>query len=162
MACTPDVAPKLPACGPPVLVQNIAHSIAPSVGSPVQTELVNLNLVTFTYPKHTHRAESGNAFTTFLVYDDCRHPFQQGNPSFTQCQDAEVLMTASIDNGKTWSAPVSVDTTAGHHFYPAIATDASTGFVNIAYYSTEGDKFNHNVRVLLNRIAPGTTKIQNS
>ena len=159
VTCTPVVAPKMPTCGPPILVQNIAHSIAPSVGSSVQTELVNINLITFTYPKHTHRAESGNAFSTFLVYDNCRHPFQQGNPSFTQCLDAEVLMTVSTDNGKTWSAPVSVDATAGHHFYPAIATDASTGFVNIAYYSTEGDKFNHNVRVLLNQIAPGTTKI---
>ncbi len=159
VACTPAVAPKVPTCGAPTLVRNIVRPIAPSSGSPVQTELLNVNLLAFTYPKHAHRAESGNTFTTFLVYDDCKRQFLQGNPPFAVCLDAEVLMTSSTDNGKTWSTPVSADNAAGHHFYPVIATDASTGFVNIAYYSTEGDTFNHDIRVVLNQIAPGATKI---
>jgi hypothetical protein len=52
-----------------------------------------------------------------------------------------------------------VDSAAGHHFYPSIAADQSTGTVNIVYYSTERDRFHHQVRVLLNQIAPGRTAI---
>jgi hypothetical protein len=68
-------------------------------------------------------------------------------------------MTESTDNGQTWSSPVSVDTSTGHHFYPAMAVDASTGIVHLTYYSTTGDKFNHEVRVLHNEIAPGGTPL---
>jgi hypothetical protein len=67
-----------------------------------------------------------------------------------------VMLTTSTDNGTTWSTPVSVDTANGHHFLPAITTDASTGVVHVAYYSTEGDVFNHAVRVLRNQINPGS------
>ncbi len=68
-------------------------------------------------------------------------------------------MTMSADNGQTWSSPVSVDTSTGHHFYPAMAVDASTGVVHLTYYSATGDKFNHEVRVLRNQIAAGATTL---
>jgi hypothetical protein len=55
-----------------------------------------------------------------------------------------------------------VDTSTGHHFYPAMAVDASTGIVHLTYYSAAGDKFNHEVRVLRNRIAPGGTTLGTS
>jgi hypothetical protein len=116
--------------------------------------LLNINLLTETFPKHADRTNSRDNFTTFLLYDDCLNPF---NPPL--CIDAQVLMTSSADNGQTWSTPVSVDTVAGHHFYPSITTDASTGIVNLAYYSTEGDKFNHEVQVWRNQILPGTTTV---
>lgn len=157
VTCTPAGAPKAPVCAAPNLVQHIAEPIAPNAG--VLQDMVNVNLIAFTYPKHADRAESGGKFTSFVVYDDCKNPFVQGNPPFTVCLNAEVVMTTSTDNGKTWSKPVSVDSATGHHFYPAITTDPSTGIVNIAYYSTEGDRFNHEVRVLRNQINPGGTAV---
>jgi len=147
VACRPAGAPKLPSCNAPELVQHVSQ--------PIFNDLTNINLISLTYPKLANRAESGGAFTTFLVYDDCKSPYVQGNPPFTVCLGAEVVLTTSTDNGKTWSAPVSVDSTAGHHFYTAITTDPSTGIVNIAYYSAESDKFNHALRVFRNQINPG-------
>jgi hypothetical protein len=73
--------------------------------------------------------------------------------------DAEVNLTLSTDNGQTWSTPVSVDTASGHHFFPSVAVDQSTGTVNIVYYTTEGNSAHHYVRVFLNQIAPGSTAI---
>ncbi len=155
VTCTPTGAPHAPVCTPPVLVQHIAEPIVPNIN--VLNDMVNINLIAFTYPKHANRAESGGKFTTFLVYDDCKDPFVQGNPPFTVCLNAEVVMTTSTDAGETWSKPVSVDAASGHHFYPAITTDPSTGIINLAYYSTEGDKFNHEVHVMRNQINAGST-----
>jgi hypothetical protein len=73
--------------------------------------------------------------------------------------NAEVVITTSNDNGNSWSTPVSVDTATGHHFYPAITTDPNTAIVNIAYYTTEGDRFHHEVRVFRNQINPGGTSV---
>ena len=147
VTCKATGAPKLPTCSAPVLVQHVTQ--------PIFDDLTNIGLISFTYPKLANRAESGGRFTTFLVYDDCKSPFVQGNPPFTVCLGAEVVMTISTDNGKTWSVPISVDSAGGHHFYPSITTDPSTGVVHIAYYSTEGDRFVHAVRVFRNQINPG-------
>ena len=155
--CTPSGAPAAPVCGTTTLVANVAQPLLPNFD--VGTPMVNIELSASTYPKHTNRTEPDGKFTTFLVFDDCKSPFTQGNPPFTVCLDAEVKISNSTDGGKTWSSPASVDTTTGHHFYPAIATDASTGIVDIAYYSTFGDKFNHSVRVLRNQINPGGTAL---
>ena len=157
VTCTPAGAPKSPVCAAPNLVRHIAQPIVPNID--VLQDMVNINLIAFTYPKHADRAEAGGKSTSFVVYDDCRNPFVQSNPPLTECLNAEVMMTASADGGKTWSSPVSVDTASGHHFYPAITTDPSTGIVNIAYYSTEGDKFKHEVRVFRNQITPGGTAV---
>ncbi len=142
--CTPAGAPQPPACSAPSLVTQVTNPI---------NGMININLLAFTYPKHASRAEAGGTFTTFLAYDDCKDPFQQ------VCLNAEVRMTESTDNGQTWSSPVSVDTSTGHHFYPAMAVDTSTGIVHLTYYSATGDKFNHKVRVLRNEIAPGGTTL---
>ncbi len=155
VTCTPSGAPKAPVCGTRSLVQHVAVPINSSFS--ILTPLVNFDELMFTYPKQTTRAEAGGKFTTFLVYDDCKSPFQFGNPPSTICLNAEVVLVTSTDNGATWSSPVSVDTAVGHHFYPAIGTDASTGIVNLAYYSAEGDKFNHQVRVFRNQIPLGST-----
>jgi len=155
--CTPSGAPKAPVCHAPVQVAKLSEPLFPSIS--VANPLVNVNLQVFTYPKHANRTESGGKFTSFVVYEDCKNPYQFGNPPVTICLDAEVMMTTSADGGNTWSAPISVDASAGHHFYPAITTDTSTGIVNLAYYSTSGDKFNHDVRVFRNQIAPGGTSV---
>lgn len=155
VTCTPAGAPNPPTCGTPTLVQHVASPINSSF-DPL-FPLANIDMLMFTYPKHASRAEAGGKFTTFLVYDDCKSPFQFQKPPISVCVDAEVLMVTSTDNGQTWSSPVSVDTNAGHHFYPSIATDTSTGIVNLAYYSAEGDLFNHEVQVFGNQILPGST-----
>lgn len=155
VTCTPAGAPNPPTCGTPNLVQHVASPIN-STFDPL-FPLANINMLMFTYPKHASRAESGGKFTTFLVYDDCTSPFQFQNPPVSICVNAEVLMVTSTDDGKTWSSPVSVDAASGHHFYPAIATDTSTGIVNLAYYTTQGDSFNHEVGVFRNQILPGST-----
>jgi hypothetical protein len=152
VTCAPAGAPHPPACGAPTTVANVANPLTPSIN--VLTPMVNINLLAVTFPKHADRPDSGGTFTTFLVYDDCKNPFTNA-----PCLNAEVLMTKSTDNGKTWSAPASVDTATGHHFYPAITTDTSTGIVNLAYYSAESDPFNHEVEVWRNQILPGTTTV---
>jgi len=68
-------------------------------------------------------------------------------------------MATSADNGTTWTTPASVDTASGHHFFPAISTDASTGVVNLSYVSAQGDKYNHEVQVWRNQIASGATTL---
>ena len=153
VTCTPAGAPKAPTCGAPTTVVSVANPLVLIIDSP---SIVNFNLPAATFPKHADRSDSGGGFTTFLVYDDCKNPF---NPPNTPCLNAEVLLTQSTDNGKTWSVPVSVDTATGHHFFPAITTDASTGIVGLAYYSAHGDPFNHEVRVWRNQILPGTTTV---
>jgi len=157
VSCTPAGAPNPPVCSAPTLVQHLTQNLVE--GEVQLTTLQNFGLLVNTFPKHTNRAESGGAFTTFLVYDDCLHQLAFDNPPTYICLDAEVMMTASTDNGKTWSKPVSADTASGHHFLPAITTDGSTGIVHFTYYSAEGDKFNHAVRVFRNQIAPGTVSL---
>ena len=63
-------------------------------------------------------------------------------------------MAASNDNGATWRF-AAVDTGRQDQFEPAITTDTSTNTVNIAYYSSKGDPFQHRSRVLLRQIPPG-------
>jgi hypothetical protein len=155
--CTPSGAPKAPVCSTPVLVTHLANNLVPDFGGNL-SNLVNYVPPVSTFPKHTSRAESGNTFTTFLVYDDCKNPFAQNNLSIV-CINAEVMLSTSLDSGKTWSSPVSVDTAGGHHFLPAITTDTSTGIVHVAYYSAEDDKFNHAIRIFRNQINPGGVKI---
>jgi hypothetical protein len=161
--CTPAGAPKAPVCAQASTVTTIANPIPTNLNGFLAAPLKgNYQFVMFTYPKHANRKESDGSFTTFLAYDDCKNPYQytvgiQGEPVF--CLNAEVRTTFSTDDGKTWSSPISVDTAAGHHFFPAITTDQSTGTTNLVYYSTEGGTFHHQVRVFLNQIAAGSTTL---
>jgi hypothetical protein len=157
VTCAPAGAPKAPVCGAPTTVANVVNPLLPNISG--FTPMLNINLLAVTFPKHADRADQRGGFTSFLIYDDCKNPF---DPPNAPCLNAEVLMTESIDNGKTWSAPVSVDKSAGHHFYPAITTDTSIGIVNLTYYSAHGDKFNHEVQVLRNQILPGSTTVGTS
>jgi hypothetical protein len=154
VTCSPAGAPNPPVCATPVTVATIANPLSPNFT--VLTPLININLLTETFPKHADRPDSGGGFTTFVLYDNCKNPF---NPPNGSCINAEILMTQSTNNGKTWSAPVSIDTVSGHHFYPSISTDTSTGIINLAYYSAEGDPFNHELQVWRNQILPGITAV---
>lgn len=163
VTCTPAGAPNPPACGTPVTVTAIQHPLPTPNQFELTTPIKGIDIfVTSTYPKHANRRESNGGYTTFLVYDDCKNPYTPPPPPHPQptlCLNAEVNMTFSTDNGQTWSAPVSVDAAGGHHFYPSIAVDQSTGTVSVAYYTTEGDQFHHRVRVFLNQAAPGSTAL---
>jgi hypothetical protein len=160
VTCTPAGAPNQPVCGTPTAVATVNQPLGAFVQDILENEPVNLNLsFVQTYPKHSDRQDSTGKFTTFLAYDDCKDVFNPGNGGTQTCVAAEVLMTFSTDSGKTWSTPVSVDTAAGHHFFPAISTDASTGTTNLIYYSTEKDTFKHEASVVLNQIAAGSTTI---
>ena len=154
--CIPAGAPNPPTCAQPTVVAKVANEILTSQGAPLQ----NLNgfHLEITAPRHATRLGPGNDFTTFLVYDDCVAPLTSvfGTPA---CAGGEVNVTISSDSGKTWSKPISVDTKVGHHFFGNVATDGSTGTVSIVYLSTEGDPNFHQSRVMLNQIAPGSTKL---
>jgi hypothetical protein len=143
VTCTPGGAPTPPICTAPTVVQKLPGALA---ATPIDT-----NLLPVLFPKHAIRGEAGGKFTTFLVYDICQTALG------TECLKAEVLLTTSTDNGQTWSTPVSVDTAAGHHFCSNITTDPVTGITQIAYYSSEGDPFRHDVRVFRNQINAGST-----
>lgn len=155
VTCTPNGAPAAPTCAAPTLALHVAQPI--NSGFVNLFPLANVELLMFTYPKHASRAEAGGKFTTFLTYEDCKTSFQNQNPPVSICVNSEVMLVNSTDNGKTWSTPVAVDNSAGQHFYPAIATDSSTGFVDLAYYSTQGDSFKHEVHIVRSQILPGTT-----
>ena len=147
VTCTPAGAPDPPVCTAPTVVQKVTGA------SP---NPLDINLKPFLFPKHAIRAEAGGKFTTFLVYDNCQSTFAPPD-SNAECLNAEVLLTTSTDNGKTWSTPVSVDTAAGNHLASNITTDPVTGKTQIAYYSSEGDPFQHDVRVFSSQINPGST-----
>lgn len=160
VTCTPAGAPQQPVCGTPNTVMTVTEPLGAFFQDILNNEPVNLNLaMVATYPKHADRQDSAGHFTTFLVYDDCKDVFNPGNGAAQTCVAAEVLMTFSTNNGTTWSTPVPVDTVAGHHFFPAISTDASTGTVNLIYYTTEKDAYKHEVSVVLNQIAAGGTTL---
>jgi len=150
--CTPAAAPSAPVCGSPTTVAQVPNPLSPSLN--ILAPMVNINLMDFTFPKHANRTNAGGGFTTFLTYEDCKSPFPNG-----PCLDAEVVMATSADNGNTWTTPASVDTAHGHHFFPAISTDTSTGVVNLSYVSAQDDKYNHEVEVWRNQIASGATTV---
>jgi len=157
VTCTPAGAPKPPVCGKPTTVVTVANVVF--LAGPAIDFTAPLG---FSYTQHADRQESDGTFTTFLVYDDCSNPYTPPPPPNDQptyCLGTRVHMTFSTDNGQTWSKPVTVDNHNGFHVFPTITNDASTGTVSVVHYSTEGDYFEHEIRVVLNQITPGTTTL---
>lgn len=153
-SCTPAGAPKAPVCSTPTTVTNLPASKFLTLQFPVENTGFFLEQ---TIPRHSSRSGPGAAFTTFMVYDDCRNQLISAGAAI--CVASEVSLTVSSDNGKTWSAPVSVNSKPGHHLLGNVAVDASTGNANIVYFSTEGDANFHKVRVMLNQVAPASTTV---
>jgi len=156
--CTPSGAPKAPVCSAPVIVANENQALGPTIfgGS-----LSGLNIPVFTAARHADRLESdGKTVTTFVIWDRCNVPFQTPpTGSYSTCLNAQVVMSLSTDGGTTWSAPVPVNTSPGHQFFPWICTDTSTGTVNIVYYNTSPDSFHKRMIVSLNQIPAGSTAV---
>jgi hypothetical protein len=154
--CTASGAPKTPVCSAPVVVANENQGLGPGIFG----GLSGLNLPVFTAARHSDRLEvDGKTVTTFVVWDRCRTLFRNSAGSFTTCLNAQVVLSKSTDGGTTWSAPVAVNSSAGHQFFPWISTDDSTGTVNIVYYNTAPDFLHKRIVVSLNQIAPGSTTI---
>jgi hypothetical protein len=150
--CKPNGAPKAPVCSAPAVVANENQAL----GSSIFGSLSGLNLPVFTAARHADRLESdGKTVTTFVVWDRCQTLLQNSST----CLNAQVVMSASSDAGATWSAPVPVNTSPGHQFFPWISTDVSTRTVNIAYYNTAPDAFHKRIVVSLNQIAAGSTTV---
>jgi hypothetical protein len=154
VTCTPQGAPAAPVCSGPKLVTSETQPI-PSKGDTgngglFSGALAASQFVIATGPKHEHRQDA-NGVETYVVWDRCKvMPIAGG----AICPDADVMLAASNDNGTTWHFE-AVDTAAGDQYMPAIFTDPSTNIINIAYYSTQGDKPNHRPRVLFRQILPG-------
>ncbi len=156
--CKPAGAPKAPVCSAPATVATENQALGAGITA---STLSGLNVPVFTAARHADRLESdGKTFTTFVVWDRCGTYFMApGGGLFPTCLKSEVLMSASSDGGKTWSAPVAVSAKAGHQFLPGISTDASTGTVNIAYFNTALDVSHKRVVVTLNQIAAGSVTV---
>jgi hypothetical protein len=157
VTCTPNGAPNPPTCAKPTLVTTEkAPVFAAFIG--------NVNLRDVLFPKHVNRLEAdGHTVITFLVYDRCAVPvIPQFGADQAFCPRTEVVTASSPDGGATWS-PVSVVSSAkGQQFFGTLADDASTGTINIAYYSTENDAFFQHPQVFLAQIAPGATTVSSS
>jgi hypothetical protein len=150
--CTPVGAPNPPTCSAPIAAINETQPLGVSTpgDTPVSGEM--------SYPRHVDRLESnGTTVTTFLVYDRCDVAITSmdifGVDSF--CPKTDVVVASSTDGGASWSAPQKVSTSAGQQFLSNVALDASTGTVNIAYYSTENDPLKLKPQIFLAQIPSG-------
>ena len=113
-----------------------------------------------TYPRHVDRLEADQkTVTTFLVYDRCEVPLNVFLIGTDSCPKTDVVVTSSSDGGKTWSPIQKVSSAAGQQFLGTVALDASTGTVNMAYYSTENDPLKVRMQIFLTRILPGQTSV---
>jgi hypothetical protein len=152
--CTPGGAPNPPSCGTAVLVASEKKPLLGTVLGDVATQDV-------TYPRHANRVEGNSkTVTTFLVYDRCEVPligFFKGVG--VNCPKTDVVLTSSQDGGNTWSPIVKVTNKPGQQFFANVATDDSTGTVNIGYYSTQNDPAFERPQVFLAQVAPGSTTI---
>lgn len=144
--CTPNGAPNPPTCGTPTLVITEPN---PAVGVPG-----NIQAFFEQYPYHVDRLEAdGKTVTSFLIYDQCAVP--QIGDYF--CPKTQVVLTYSKDGGNTWSPLQIVGSAAGQQFLANMALDASTGTVNIAYFSSQNDKLAFHTQVFLAQVPPGQT-----
>jgi hypothetical protein len=159
--CTPAGAPKAPVCTAPVPV--LTENQPAGVPGEIQLSPQNINPILLepgdpTLPKHIDRLESdGTTVTTFVVYDRCEVPTTENGDIFPLCPKTDVVVTSSTDGGNTWSPIQKVSAADGQQLFGNIALDASTGTVNIAYYSTENDALKTRMQVFLAQIPPEQT-----
>jgi hypothetical protein len=152
--CTPHGAPNPPTCSAPILVTKQKDLALFEAGD--ETGFEDL-----AYPRHVDRLEAdGKTVTTFLIFDQCAVAEYVAPISEPDCPKTQVVVASSTNGGNTWSSfqPVSANT-AGQQFLGDIALDASTGTVNIAYYSSQSDSLNLGTQVFLAQILPGQSTI---
>ncbi len=145
--CTPAGAPNPPSCSPPTIIVTETQPL------PFGGTLAAEDFRVTTYPKHDHQVEPDGTTQTIVVWDRCAAPLIVFG---FNCPESDVVITASNNNGTTWSPVTPVNSKPQNQFFPWIKTDRSSNTVNIAYYSSQNDIFQHRVQVFLNQIAPGT------
>jgi hypothetical protein len=152
--CTPQGAPNPPTCKAPILVTNAKH-----LGTVVVGDEADFGPVA--YPWHVDRLEAdGKTVTTFLIYDQCAVAQFATQLIAQDCPKTQVAIASSTDGGNTWSSFQAVSpNTPGQQFLGNIALDASTGTVNIAYYSTQNDPMQLRTQVFLAQIPLGQTTV---
>jgi len=160
--CQPGGSPHAPTCAAPLPVVRETQPTGVPGEVQLSPQYVNplvLQATDPTYPKHVDRLESdGTTVTTFMVYDRCDTAGITGDEIFTPlCPKTDLVMLSSTDDGVTWSPMQKVSGAAGQQFFGNVALDASTGTVNIAYYSTENDPLKTSMQVFLAQVAPGET-----
>jgi len=161
--CTPGGAPNPPTCAAPVPV--LTEDQPAGVPGEIQLSPQNINPLLLEspdpmLPKHVNRLESdGTTVTTFLVYDRCDVPTLSNGDLFPLCPKTDVVVTSSTDGGNTWSPIQKVSDADGQQLFGNLALDASTGTVNITYYSTENDPMKTRMQVFLAQILPGQTTV---
>jgi hypothetical protein len=159
--CTPRGAPESPTCGTPIAV--LTENQPAGIPGEIQLTPQNINPIVLesqdpTLPKHVDRLESdGTTVTTFLVYDRCDVALDAVGDAYPLCPKTDVVVTCSTDGGDTWSPIQKVSAAEGQQLFGNIALDASTGTVNITYYSTENDPLKTRMQVFLAQILPGQT-----
>lgn len=159
--CQPGGSPVAPVCSAPIPVVTESQP----AGIPGEVQLtpqyvnpISLQTTDVTFPKHVDRLESDGTVTTFLIYDRCAVPDASGDEIFTElCPKSDVVLLTSTDGGNTWSPMQNVSSAAGQQFFGNVALDASTGTVNIAYYSTENDALKTSMQVFLAQVPKGET-----
>jgi hypothetical protein len=71
----------------------------------------------------------------------------------------DVFCSTSVDRGRTWTAPVRVNSDALHngadHFFHWLAVDPTTGAANVVFYDRRSDPENKKARVVLARSTDG-------
>lgn len=79
--------------------------------------------------------------------------------------DLDVFCSTSGDGGKTWSAPVRVNTDSVHNgadqFFQWLAVDPTDGAANVLFYDRRGDPKNRTQTVTLARSTDGGRGFQN-
>ncbi len=90
-----------------------------------------------TNPKNTVAMVNGRA-RTFLTWEGCRVRLLD-----TVCEEPQVKLRYSDDQGKTWSRTRFVSL-SGDNYFPTIDTDPATGKIAVAYFTSRYDPVFHN------------------
>ena len=110
--------------GPPIRVTDT--NVGPSTSIPPQA----INTIDAEGNLAWDRSDGEHRGRVYLIYTDAA---AVGDP------DTEILLRYSDNNGMTWSAPTSIDSTTKTSFLPSIAVDQSSGNVAMAWYDSEGN-----------------------
>lgn len=90
-----------------------------------------------TYPKNAVRVVGGTP-RIYVVWDACRFRLLD-----VVCEESEIKLTYSDDDGATWSA-VKILSAGGDNYFPTIANDAAGSYLAVAWYTNRFDTTFHN------------------
>jgi hypothetical protein len=92
---------------------------------------------TATYPKSIMPIVDGK-LRPFVVWDRCRDVVND-----TVCEEPQILMSWSKDEGTTWTAPKAISA-AGDNYFPAISDEVGSKVFVVGYYTNRFDPIFHN------------------